>query len=50
MEQRETLPVALERAKRALRGGCLEEDDELEFGNMVVSLKDPYTYRCAGQW
>lgn len=43
MEPREALPAALERVKRCIRGGAAEDDDDIEFGNVVVSLKDPYT-------
>ena len=47
MEPREPLPVALERVRRALRRGVIEGDDDIQLGNVVVSLKDPYTYRLA---
>jgi hypothetical protein len=46
MEPREPMPAALERVRRCIRGGCEEGDEDIEFGNVVVSLKDPYTCWC----
>ena len=44
MAPTETLEAALERIKRHLRShNLLDDDDELEMGNTVVALKDPYT-------
>jgi hypothetical protein len=44
MQPKEALAAALERVRRSVRGGLDEDDDDIEMGNVVVSLKDPYTY------
>jgi hypothetical protein len=49
MQQREPLPTALDRVRRSVRGGMEDDDDDIEFGNVVVSLKDPYTCRCVSK-
>ena len=43
MAPREALPAAVERARRSVRGGVEDGDDDIAFGNVVVSLRDPYT-------
>lgn len=45
MQPREALPAAVERVLRSVRGGLDEGDDDIEAGNVVVSLKDPFTAR-----
>lgn len=45
MAPRETLEEAVERVRRSVRGGVEDDDDDIEVGNVVVSLKDPYTAR-----
>jgi hypothetical protein len=44
MQPKEALPAALDRVRRSVRGGLDADDDDIEMGNVVVSLKDPYTY------